>query len=99
VVDALVEIAAELGRSPSQVAIRWLLQRPTVAVVVMGARNEAQLKDNLGAVEFALSEEQMARLDESSARPPTYPYWHQVTTFEERNPPPVPMLLAPRRGK
>jgi aryl-alcohol dehydrogenase-like predicted oxidoreductase len=91
IVDVLEAIAGELGRSVSQVALNWILQRPTVATVVIGARNEKQLRDNLGAAEFKLSTEQVARLDGASARPPIYPYWHQQRTFSDRNPPPVPM--------
>jgi aryl-alcohol dehydrogenase-like predicted oxidoreductase len=59
------------------------------STLVIGARNEAQLRDNLGAVDFTLSAAQMARLDTASERPPVYPYWHQRATFAERNPPPV----------
>ncbi|HHY56665.1 MAG TPA: aldo/keto reductase [Chloroflexi bacterium] len=88
VVDALDAIAAETGKSVPQIAINWLLQRPSVATVIIGARNETQLRDNLGAVGWALTAEQMARLDAASAVTPPYPYWHQ-RGFKERNPPPV----------
>ena len=88
-VELLEEIAAEAGRTVSQVALRWVLQRPTVSTVVMGARNEAQLAENLGAADFVLTAEQMARLDAASERPAAYPYWHQRATFGDRNPPPV----------
>ncbi len=88
VVDALDVVAAETGRSVPQVALNWLLQRPTVSSVIIGARDEQQLRDNLGAVEFTLSAEQVARLDEASAVRPVYPYWHQ-RGFPERNPLPV----------
>lgn len=88
VVDALDAVAAETGRSVPQVALNWLLQRPTVSTVVIGARNEAQLRDNLGAVGWNLTSEQVARLDRASATPKPYPYWHQAG-FAERNPPPV----------
>jgi len=94
VVDALDAVAAETGRSVPQVAIRWLLQRPTVATVLIGARNEAQLKDNLGAVGWSLDASQMARLDAASAVMPPYPYypyWNGM--FAERNPPSVPASL------
>jgi aryl-alcohol dehydrogenase-like predicted oxidoreductase len=91
IVDVLEAIAGELGRSVSQVALNWVLRRPTIATVVIGARNEKQLRDNLGAAEFKLSAEQVARLDVASARPPIYPYWHQQRTFSDRNPSPVPM--------
>ncbi len=88
VVDALDEVAAETGRTVPQVAINWLLQRPTVATVIIGARNEEQLRQNLGAVGWSLTPEQVARLDAASATTPAYPYWHQ-RGFAERNPPPV----------
>jgi aryl-alcohol dehydrogenase-like predicted oxidoreductase len=90
VVDVLEAIAGEIGRTVSQVALNWVLRRPTVATVVVGARNEQQLRDNLGAVAFALTPEQVARLDQASNRPPVYPYWHQRQAFGERNPPPTP---------
>ncbi|MDQ6675417.1 MAG: aldo/keto reductase [Chloroflexota bacterium] len=89
VVDVLREIGADLGRSVSQIALNWLLQRPTVASLVIGARNAAQLRENLGSIEFKLTGEQVKRLDEVSASQPIYPYWHQRQTFAERNPPPV----------
>jgi aryl-alcohol dehydrogenase-like predicted oxidoreductase len=77
VVDVLDQIAAETGKSVPQIAINWVLGRPTVATVVIGARNEAQLRDNLGAVGWRLTAEQVARLDAVSERPLPYPYWHQ----------------------
>ena len=89
VVDALRAIAAEIGRTVPQVALNWVLQRPTVSTLVVGARNEAQLRDSLGAAEFSLSAQHMQRLDAASERQPAYPYWHQRTIFGERNPPPV----------
>ena len=88
VVDALDAVAAETGKTVPQVALNWLLQRPTVASIVIGARDEAQLRQNLGAVGWALTAEQIAKLDAASARTPIYPYWHQ-RGFAERNPPPV----------
>ena len=90
VVDALDAIAMETGRSIPQIALNWLLQRPTVSTVLIGARNEAQLRDNLGAVGWSLSAEQIATLDEASRVTPPYPYypyWNGM--FAERNPPPV----------
>ena len=90
ITDALEAIAQETGRSISQVALNWLLRRPTVATIVIGARNEAQLKDNVDAAAFTLTPEQVKRLDEASARPKIYPYWHQQTTYSERNPPLFP---------
>ena len=88
VVDALDAIAAETGKTIPQIALNWLLQRPTVSSVIIGARNEKQLRDNLGASGWNLSAEQIARLDEASAVTPIYPYWHQ-RNYPERNPPPV----------
>lgn len=88
VVDALDEVAQETGKSVPQVALNWLLQRPSVSTVIIGARNEEQLRQNLGAVGWNLTTEQVAKLDAASDKPKTYPYWHQVG-FEERNPFPV----------
>ena len=88
VVNALEEVGRETGKAVPQVAINWLLQRPSVATVIIGARTEAQLRQNLGATGWALSAEQVARLDAASAVTPAYPYWHQ-RGFVERNPPPV----------
>ena len=88
VVDALDTVARETGKSVPQVALNWLLQRPTVANVIIGARNEEQLRQNLGAVGWALTPAQVKALDEASAVTPSYPTWHQ-RGFAERNPPPV----------
>ena len=88
VVDALDQVAQETGKTVAQIALNWLLQRPSVATLVIGARNEAQLKQNLAAVGWNLSAEQIARLDAASATTLPYPYWHQ-RGFVERNPPPV----------
>ncbi len=85
VVDALDAVAQETGKSVPQVALNWLLQRPTVATLIIGARNEQQLRDNLGAVGWNLTKEQVAKLDAASARTKVYPYWHQ-DGFPERNP-------------
>ncbi len=88
VVDALDAVAKETGRSVAQVALAWVLARPSVANVVIGARDEAQLKDNLGALSIVLSAAQVQRLDDASHRTPIYPYWHQ-RDFNERNPKPT----------
>ena len=88
VVDALDEVSKETGKSIPQIALNWLLRRPTVSTLIIGARNEEQLKSNLGAVGWKLSDEQIARLDKASVRPLAYPYWHQAQ-FDERNPFPV----------
>ena len=85
VVDALDEVAKETGKTVPQIALNWLLRRPTVSTVIVGARNEEQLRQNLGAVGWALTPEQIAKLDAASERPYAYPYWHQ-RQFEERNP-------------
>ena len=77
VVDAIDEVAAETGKTVPQIALNWLLQRPTVSTVIVGARNEEQLKQNLGAVGWNLSVEQVAKLDAASEVPLSYPYWHQ----------------------
>lgn len=90
VVDALDIVAAETGKTVPQVALNWLLQRPTVANVIIGARDEEQLRQNLGAVGWSLTKEQVAKLDKASAVNPAYPYWHQ-RGFAERNPSPVPV--------
>jgi aryl-alcohol dehydrogenase-like predicted oxidoreductase len=88
VVDALVAVGEETGKSVPQVALNWLLQRPTVASVIVGARDEKQLRENLGAVGWNLTPEQVKRLDDASAVTLPYPYWHQ-SGFRERNPAPV----------
>lgn len=75
VLEALEELAQETGRTVPQIALNWLLRRPTVASVVIGARDEAQLRENLGAVGWALTPEQVARLDAASATTAAYPYW------------------------
>ena len=90
VVDAMDAIAEETGKTLPQIAINWLLQRPTVASVLIGARTETQLRQNLGAIGWQLTTEQMTRLDAASAVTPPYPhypYWNGM--FAERNPAPV----------
>jgi aryl-alcohol dehydrogenase-like predicted oxidoreductase len=88
VVDVLEEIAKETGKTIPQISLNWLLQRPTVASIIIGARNEEQLKQNLGAAGWKLTSEQVSKLDEASAVTPVYPYWHQ-RQFMQLNPPPV----------
>ncbi len=88
VVDALDAMAEETGRSVPQIALNWLLQRPAISSVIIGARNEEQLRQNLEAANFQLSTEQVAALDKASDVKPTYPYWHQ-RQFVSRNPTPV----------
>lgn len=88
IVDRLEEIAHARGKTIPQVALNWLLRRPSVANIVIGARNEAQLLQNLGALGWALTEEEVAHLDAVSQQTPIYPYWHQKS-FNERNPKPT----------
>jgi aryl-alcohol dehydrogenase-like predicted oxidoreductase len=78
IVDALDTVAEQTGKTIPQIALNWLLRRPTVANVIIGARNEAQLIENIGAVGWALTPEQVATLDAASDRPPAYPVWHQA---------------------
>jgi aryl-alcohol dehydrogenase-like predicted oxidoreductase len=87
VVDALSEIAAARGVTVAQAALNWLMRKPGVDTVIIGARTEEQLKDNLGTASFLLSEEEVIRLDEASALPLPYPNWHQQKFGGERNPP------------
>ncbi len=88
VIDALDSVAKDTGKTVPQIALNWLLQRPTVANMVVGARNEEQLRGNLGALGWTLDAEHIRRLDEASRRTPVYPYWHQ-RDFSERNPKPT----------
>lgn len=89
VVDVLDELAAETGKSVPQIALNWLLSRPTVATVIVGARNEEQLRQNLGAVGWQLEPEQLARLNKVSAVTPPYPYYpyYRLPDFARVNPP------------
>jgi aryl-alcohol dehydrogenase-like predicted oxidoreductase len=87
VVDALDVVAKETSKTIPQIALNWLLQRPTVATVIIGARNEEQLRENLGAVGWTLTAEQVKFLDEASNVQKIYPYWHQANF--SRNPSPV----------
>jgi aryl-alcohol dehydrogenase-like predicted oxidoreductase len=90
VIDVLDEIAAATGKTIPQIALNWLLQRPTVSTIVIGARNEGQLRDNLGAMGWTLDAAQLARLDSVSALVPPYPYYpYWNGQFTERNPPAV----------
>jgi aryl-alcohol dehydrogenase-like predicted oxidoreductase len=89
VVDALDEISGETGKSVAQIALNWLLSRPTIASVIIGARNEEQLRQNLGAVGWKLTPAQIGKLDAASATTLPYPYWHQRGNALSRNPAPV----------
>jgi aryl-alcohol dehydrogenase-like predicted oxidoreductase len=92
VVDAIDEVAKETGKPVPQIALNWLLRKPTVSTIVIGARNEEQLKQNFGAEGWRLTAQQVAKLDEASAAPAPYPYWHQ-RQFLDRNP------LPPAEGQ
>ena len=98
VVDALDAVAKEIGKSIPQVALNWLLQRPTVSSVIIGARNEEQLRQNLAAEGWNLTTEQVAKLDQATNQTPVYPYWHQHQ-FADRNPSPVPLPEPPEITK
>lgn len=91
IVDALEEIAGEAGKTVPQVAINWLLQRPTVASVIIGARNEEQLRQNLGAAGWSLTPEQIATLDAASEVTAPYPHfpYRRQEGFARLNPPAV----------
>jgi aryl-alcohol dehydrogenase-like predicted oxidoreductase len=90
ILDALDRVAAQTGKAVPQIALNWLLQRPTVSSVLIGARDERQLLQNLGAIGWSLSTEQMSELDAASAVTPPYPYYpYWNGQFSERNPPPV----------
>jgi len=88
VIDALEAVAEETGKAVPQVAINWLLQRPTVSSVIIGARNEEQLRQNLGAVGWSLTAEQMKQLDAASDVLPPYPHtpYRQQEGFARLNP-------------
>lgn len=89
VIDVLEEVARETDRTIPQVALNWLLTRPTVANLVIGARNPLQLKQNIEAVGWKLTPDQIERLDKASHRHPSYPYWHQMG-YPEICPQPTP---------
>ncbi|HEY0542494.1 MAG TPA: aldo/keto reductase [Actinoallomurus sp.] len=97
-IEVLVEIADGHGVSAAQVALAWLLGRPAVTSLVIGARTTEQLTDNLAAAELTLSEDERARLDEVSAMPLNYPYWHQANTAQDRLSPADLSLLGPHIG-
>jgi aryl-alcohol dehydrogenase-like predicted oxidoreductase len=87
VMDVLDAIALETGKTVPQIALNWVLGRPSVATVIIGARNETQLRDNFGALGWSLTQDQLARLDQVTRPPLPYPYWHQDGF--SRNPTPV----------
>ena len=93
IVDAIDAIAKQTGKTVPQIALNWLLQRPTVSSLIIGARNEEQLRQNLAAADWNLTPDQVAALDAASETTPIYPYWHQ-RQFIERIPLPVPKARA-----
>lgn len=93
IVDAIDAIAKQTGKTVPQIALNWLLQRPTVSSLIIGARNEEQLRQNLAAADWSLTPDQVAALDAASETTPIYPYWHQ-RQFIERIPLPVPKARA-----
>jgi aryl-alcohol dehydrogenase-like predicted oxidoreductase len=95
IVEVLVAVADGRGASPAQVALAWLLERPAVISVIVGARTSEQLADNLRAADLFLSAEELARLEEVSRPPLLYPYWHQAKTAADRLGPPDLSLLGP----
>jgi aryl-alcohol dehydrogenase-like predicted oxidoreductase len=95
IVEVVVEVAKDRGVSPAQVALAWLLERPAVTSLVIGARTEEQLADNLGAADLSLTGEELARLEEASRPPLLYPYWHQAKTARDRLGPADLSLLGP----
>ena len=95
IVETLVEVATARGKSPAQTALAYLLGRPAVTSVIIGARTEEQLTDNLGSAEWTLTEDERATLDKASAPRLIYPYWHQAKTAPERLSPADEALLAP----
>jgi aryl-alcohol dehydrogenase-like predicted oxidoreductase len=95
----LVEVAEDRGVSAAQVSLAWLLGRPGVASVIVGARTDEQLVDNLRAADLELTEEERRRLDEVSAPPLIYPFWHQAKTASDRLGPADLSLLGPHVGE
>jgi aryl-alcohol dehydrogenase-like predicted oxidoreductase len=94
IVDVLLEIANERNVSAAQVALNWVASKPCVSTVLIGARNEQQLRDNLAAASWSLTAEEVARLDAASATPEPYPNWHHRRFGAERNPQ-LPSIRTP----
>jgi aryl-alcohol dehydrogenase-like predicted oxidoreductase len=95
IVEVIVDVAKNRGASPAQVSLAWLLDRPAVSSLIIGARTDEQLADNLGAADLELSGEERTRLDEVSRPPLLYPYWHQAKTAADRLGPAELALLGP----
>jgi aryl-alcohol dehydrogenase-like predicted oxidoreductase len=90
-----VAVATDRGVSPAQAALAWLLTRPAVTSVIIGARTDEQLADNLGAADLSLTADELARLEVVSRPPLLYPYWHQAKTAADRLGPADLSLLGP----
>jgi aryl-alcohol dehydrogenase-like predicted oxidoreductase len=95
IVEVIVDVAKNRGASPAQAALAWLLDRPAVSTLIIGARTDEQLADNLGAADLELTQEERTRLDEVSRPPLLYPYWHQAKTAADRLGPAELALLGP----
>jgi len=95
IVDVLVDIADSRGVSAAQIALAWLISRPLVSSVIIGARTEDQLKDNLQAADVVLNSQEIDRLSEVSRPQLIYPYWHQAQTASDRLSPADLSLIAP----
>jgi aryl-alcohol dehydrogenase-like predicted oxidoreductase len=95
-IEALIEIGSARGVSAAQIALAYLIAKPAVTSVIVGARTEAQLADDLASAELVLSDEEIARLDTVSAEPLRYPYWHQLGNIADRLSPADLSLLGPR---
>lgn len=89
IVDVLEEISNSRNKSIPQIALNWLLQRPAISSLIIGARNEKQLRDNLEAVDWSLTEDEVSKLNQASQTQELYPHWHQYSWSENRNPRPV----------
>jgi len=89
VVEAIDSVAKDTGKTVPQIALNWLLQQPTLSSVIVGARNDEQLTQNLGAFGWSLTKEQVEALDKASAVPVAYPYWHQRQAAPDRILPPA----------
>jgi aryl-alcohol dehydrogenase-like predicted oxidoreductase len=95
IIEVLVKIAEQRGVSAAQVALAYTLAKPAVTSLVIGARSDEQLADNLAAADLTLSDDERAQLDAASAPPLLYPYWHQAKTARDRLSPADLTLLAP----
>lgn len=84
IIETLIEVGKERGVSAAQIALSWLAGRPAIASIIVGARNEAQLKDNLASASLVLTADERKRLDDVSQPPLIYPYWHQFASASER---------------